>query len=227
MASRRNPPVNLALEAWLRTDVGLGLSPIKRRNYFKRLLAWVAYDVRRWWPIWDNLYDVALLRTADVPRFLRGVTEFARTAAQNDAIFLLGAWCVSDAERAWVFLESGPWLDGWTDGEHWIEGWSDVEDEVVWVEWAGSRGVDSLRCRWDEQGVRREFMLAACPPPQDFDFPADDSAAMRALLATGPMGVDATELANWLRLRNAAGEVEVRRVPLVFESMLCGPILAR
>ena len=249
MASRAVDP---RLEAWLRTTIGRDLSPIKRKNYFTRLMAWVTqleselrasatwprlplawtryegWDAsllagmpRPWWLVTGVAYQAALLDQARVGSLLRGLARFAAPAVENGALGDLWAWVAWDAARAWVFLGSAPPLGGWTDGEEWMESWTGVDD-LVWVDWSVVRTA-SLRCRWDEGGVRRDFVPDASPAPRDFDFAADDVGAMRALLAGGPMKSDPERLPGWLLQRYAGGEVQIRPVPVVFESRMCFP----
>ncbi len=122
---------------------------------------------------------------------------------------------------AWVFVDSIQRVEGRVNGDRWIDALGRLGD-VVWVEWAGApRG--ELRCRWEAKGTSRDLVPDATPAPRHFDFGAEDVRAMRALLASGPMGVDPERLPDWLVRRYESGEVQIRLVPIVFDGRGCFP----
>jgi hypothetical protein len=240
------------LAAWLRTTIATDLTAIKRKNYFQRLMTaievneanlrasatwprlpidWTRYrdyEASRHggmpWPMWsvyNHAYTVAAVSPHQVGSFLRALTEFAQPSVERGSLFSLFLWVAWTAERAWIFIESAPAVYAWTSGEHWIERWPYV-DEVVWVEW--STVTDQvLRVLHQTERASNHFVPDSSPPHSDWPFAPSDDKAMRAWLASGPLAYDPATLPTSLVHAVAAGKMQLRLVPTVFESRCCFP----
>lgn len=237
--------------AWLATTIARDLSPIKRANYFTRLLAWFGEKesgmrASATWPrlplSWTRYPSLEASKRAGMPWAWWPVTNVVyrvallETARIGPFLGEFAGFAAQAAERgaladlwAWVAWDAErAWV--FVDSVQRMDGWCDGElwrrpwaevGDLAWVEWSSLRG--TLRCRWEEGGRRRDFLPDASPPPRDFGFAADDAPAMRALLAGGPMRSDPELLPDWLLRRYASGEVQIRLVPFVFEGRVCFP----